>query len=48
MATFSRPPKYPVPSYLTAKTSQANYNSFLNNKAANILRKDKRRGDSAL
>jgi hypothetical protein len=38
-----RAPKYPVPSYLAAKTSQADYDTLLNNKSANLLRKDKRR-----
>jgi hypothetical protein len=38
-----RAPKYPVPSYLAAMTAQADYNSFLNNKSPNLLRKDKRR-----
>lgn len=35
--------KYPVPSYLVATTSQADYDAWLNNKSANLLRKDKRR-----
>jgi hypothetical protein len=35
--------KYPVPPYLAATTSQTDYDSWLNNKSANLLRKDKRR-----
>jgi hypothetical protein len=38
-----RTPKYPVPQYLVGTTSQEDFDTFLTNKAANILKKDKRR-----
>jgi len=38
-----RSPKYPIPPYLSGTTSQGDFDTFLTNKAANILGKDKRR-----
>jgi hypothetical protein len=42
-AAGARVPKYPVPAYLAVKTSQPDYDVWLNNKSANLLRKDRRR-----